>query len=214
MGFTRELERTKGPSCVSLSPECLLIYHNCLPILTSLIQRQIVSMWQGCQDGKRLTMRCHFFQKQMDFIHVCHSLYTFCCCWLCLKVSWGIFPMLLLSIFDWGPRGHYTTFTIIARITSNRIIPGHIRFLGISHNFLDTYILVQIQRKEGILSFIRQFFLCNLTYQISLVSLTNLLKCSRCSLEKSQFLPDQKDFTFRSWFWELRQRYLKVWPLD
>ena len=65
-------------------------------------------------------------------------------------------------------------FKLTTRITSDNIIPGHIRFLVMLYNFWSTNI--QIQHKEGLVLFlVYQYFQCNLTYQISLISLASLL---------------------------------------
>lgn len=64
MEFTRELRKTKWPSRVSDSLDCLFNLQLLFSHLNFSIQEQSVAVLQRHQDGKSPAVRCHFLQKQ------------------------------------------------------------------------------------------------------------------------------------------------------
>lgn len=102
---------------------CLMNSHF-LSILTSLIQEHTVAMLQKHQYGQSLALRGHFCRSWMDHIlHMCHSLYRFCCCCLCMKVSQGTSLIL-----------RFSPYSVSLSLGDRQLMPGHIRLPRILFN--------------------------------------------------------------------------------
>ena len=101
MGFAKEPERTKQPSWASRILDCslnlqaLFVHPNFSDSGANCCHATRTSAWQ--KSGNKGMFFC---RSRMDFIHMCHILYRFSCCCLCMKVSWGMSLMFRFNPFS------------------------------------------------------------------------------------------------------------------